>query len=92
MLFEIIIINGNNFPRFYKIEKSLPEDENMEKRNYSILEKRLAGLGLMQLVAECDDYSVQGLRLGTAAEAHILLTAGLHRDEPAGSGSCAGFC
>ena len=46
----------------------------------------------MQFVAECGDYSVQGLILGTAAEAQILLTAGLHRDEPAGSGSCAGFC
>ena len=46
----------------------------------------------MQLVAECGDYSVQGLILGTAAEAQILLTAGLPRDEPAGSGSCAEFC
>jgi hypothetical protein len=90
--FEIIIINGNNFPRFYKVEKSLPEDENMEKRNDSLLEERLAGLGSMQLVAECGDYSVQGLILGTAAEAQILLTAGLHCDERAGSGSRAGFC
>ena len=52
----------------------------------------MAGLGLMQLVAEYGDYSVQGLILATAAEAQILLTASLHRDEPAGSGSRAGFC
>ena len=38
----------------------------------------------MQLVAECGDYSVQGLILGTAAEAQILLTANLHRDDRPG--------
>jgi len=42
----------------------------------------------MQLVAECDDYFVQGLILGTVVEAQILLTVGLHSDELPGRKSC----
>lgn len=56
----------------------------MEKRDYSNLLQRLAALGPTQLVAECGGYPVRALTLGVGDELQILLTAGLHGDEPAG--------
>ena len=56
----------------------------MKKRDYAILLHRLQALGPVQLVAECGGYPVYALELGSGTEARILLTAGLHGDEPAG--------
>ena len=56
----------------------------MKKRDYAILLHRLQAVGPTQIVAECGGYPVYALALGSGTEARILLTAGLHGDEPAG--------
>ena len=56
----------------------------MKRRDYSSLLHRLQAVGPVQRVAECGGYPVCALALGSGTEARILLTAGLHGDEPAG--------
>ena len=56
----------------------------MERRDYSRLLQRLTALGPTQIIAESSGYPVHALEVGTGVEVQILLTAGLHGDEPAG--------
>ena len=56
----------------------------MKKRDYASLLHRLQAVGPTQLVAECGGYPIYVIELGSGTEVRILLTAGLHGDEPAG--------
>lgn len=63
----------------------------MKKRDYASLLNRLQAVGPTQLVAECGGYPIDAIELGSGTEARILLTAGLHGDEPAGSEAALRF-
>ena len=63
----------------------------MKKRDYASLLNRLQAVGPTQLVAECGGYPIHAIELGSGTEARILLTAGLHGDEPAGPEAAVRF-
>ena len=63
----------------------------MKKCDYATLLHRLQAMGPVQLVAECGGYPIYAIALGSGTEARILLTAGLHGDEPAGSEAALRF-